>query len=120
MYIDESIKCLMLFQEELAGKGGEQKDAGLSLCILIGRLLAALHTYEPSLLSFIQYVVGWMMSGGCQGEGITAVVAAEAPFLPLTPLVYLLTSITVTSSRPKHPQTLHRNRCLSLQTVPHD
>lgn len=75
----------MLFEEELAEKGGEQKDAGLSLCILTGRLLAALHTYEPSLLSFIQYVVGWMVSGGCQGEGIAVVVAAEAPFLPLTP-----------------------------------
>lgn len=72
----------MRFQEELAEKGGEQKDAGLSLCILTGRLLAAFHT---SLLSLIQYVVGWMASGGCQGEGIVAVVAAEAPFLPLTP-----------------------------------
>lgn len=81
MYVVESIKCLMLFQEELAEKGGEHKVAGLSLCILTGRLLAALHTYEPSLL----YVVGWMVSGGCQGEGIAAVVAAEAPFVPLTP-----------------------------------
>lgn len=85
MYTVESIKCLMLFQEDLAEKGGEQKDAGLSLCILTGRLLAALPLYEPSLLSFIQYVVGWMVSGGCQGEGTAAVVAAEAPFLPLTP-----------------------------------
>lgn len=91
MYIDESIKCLML-----AEKGGEQKDAGLTLCILTGRLLAALHTHEPSLRSFIRYVAGWMVSGGCQGE---------AYFLPLTPRLsinqhngYIITSKASTNA----------------------
>lgn len=81
MYLDESIKCLMLFQEELAEKGGEQKDAGLSLCIITGRLLAALHTYEPSLLSFIRYVVGWMVSG----RGHRGSCRDRGPFSPSHP-----------------------------------